>query len=73
MYCIESYLDCIPGFYCMYHMYVCNAYTAVPAGDLLDVITTKHMKKLTNVLRENCTNVAFIGRPNVGKSSLFNR
>ena len=31
------------------------------------------MTKVTNVLKENCTNIAFIGRPNVGKSSLFNR
>ena len=42
-------------------------------GDLLDDITEKHMKKVTNVLKETAVNVAFIGRPNVGKSSLFNR
>ena len=42
-------------------------------GDLLDEITTKHMNKVTKVLKENATNIAFIGRPNVGKSSLFNR
>ncbi|KAJ1435882.1 GTP-binding protein EngA [Ochromonadaceae sp. CCMP2298] len=42
-------------------------------GDLLDEITTLHMDKVTNVLRENATNVALVGRPNVGKSSLFNR
>ena len=42
-------------------------------GDLLDEITTSHMTKVTKVLKENATNIAFIGRPNVGKSSLFNR
>jgi GTPase len=42
-------------------------------GDLLDEITAKHMTKVTNVLVENATNIALIGRPNVGKSSLFNR
>jgi len=42
-------------------------------GDLLDIVTTKHMNKITNVLKENCTNVALVGRPNVGKSSLFNK
>ena len=31
------------------------------------------MQKVTKVLKENATNIAFIGRPNVGKSSLFNR
>lgn len=41
-------------------------------GDLLDEITTKHMTKVHNVIKENATNIAFIGRPNVGKSSLFN-
>jgi GTP-binding protein len=42
-------------------------------GDLLDEVTTKHMKKVMRVAKENATNIAFIGRPNVGKSSLFNR
>lgn len=42
-------------------------------SDLLDIVTEKHMKKVVNVLKENCTNVALIGRPNVGKSSLLNR
>lgn len=42
-------------------------------GDMLDFITTSHMEKITNVLKENATNVALVGRPNVGKSSLFNR
>ena len=42
-------------------------------GDLLDEITSKNMAKVTKVLKENATNIAFIGRPNVGKSSLFNR
>lgn len=42
-------------------------------GDLLDEITSKNMVKVTKVLKENATNIAFIGRPNVGKSSLFNR
>lgn len=32
-----------------------------------------HMPKVTNVLPENATNVALVGRPNVGKSSLLNR
>jgi len=42
-------------------------------SDLLDEITTKHMKKITKVAQENATNIAIIGRPNVGKSSLFNK
>lgn len=42
-------------------------------GDLLDVITSKHLNKVTHVLKENATNVALVGRPNVGKSSLFNK
>ncbi len=42
-------------------------------GEVLDVITQNHMVKITNVLQENSTNVALVGRPNVGKSSLFNR
>jgi predicted GTPase len=40
---------------------------------MLDELTTKHMKKVTNVMKENATNIALIDRPNVGKSSLFNR
>lgn len=40
---------------------------------MLDVIIVDNMKKVTKVLKENSTNIAFIGRPNVGKSSLFNR
>jgi GTP-binding protein len=42
-------------------------------GDMLDELTTKHMKKVTNVMKENATNIALMDRPNVGKSSLFNR
>ena len=42
-------------------------------GDLLDDVTSKHMIKVTNVMKENATNIALIGRPNVGKSSLFNK
>lgn len=42
-------------------------------GDLLDVICEKHLPKIGAVVKENVTNVALIGRPNVGKSSLFNR
>ena len=42
-------------------------------GDLLDEMTVTHLKKVTKVQKENATNIAFIGRPNVGKSSLFNR
>ena len=30
-------------------------------GDLLDDITTKHMTKVHNVIKENATNIAFIG------------
>jgi GTP-binding protein len=40
---------------------------------MLDEIIVDNMKKVTKVLKENSTNIAFIGRPNVGKSSLFNR
>jgi GTP-binding protein len=42
-------------------------------NDLLDDVTSKHLKKVVNVLKEEAVNVALIGRPNVGKSSLFNR
>jgi len=42
-------------------------------SDLMDLITMNHMKKIVNVAKENATNIAFIGRPNVGKSSLFNK
>lgn len=41
-------------------------------ADLLDDLVV-NMEKVTNVIRENVTNIAFIGRPNVGKSSLFNK
>lgn len=41
-------------------------------GDLLTMVI-KHMPKVENVLPENSTNVALVGRPNVGKSSLLNR
>ena len=39
----------------------------------MDEITSKHMKKIMKVKKENATNIAFVGRPNVGKSSLFNK
>ena len=39
----------------------------------MDEITVKHMKKIMRVRKENATNIAFVGRPNVGKSSLFNK
>jgi GTPase len=42
-------------------------------GDLMDHITNNNLFKITNVAKENATNIAFIGRPNVGKSSLFNK
>jgi small GTP-binding protein len=41
-------------------------------GELLDKLIT-HIEKVDTPLKENSTNVAFIGRPNVGKSSVFNR
>lgn len=40
--------------------------------DLLDAAVA-HLPKVTNILAENITNVALVGRPNVGKSSLLNR
>lgn len=42
-------------------------------GDVLDEITSHDIPKISNVLKDNSTNVALVGRPNVGKSSLFNR
>lgn len=43
-------------------------------GDLLDkIIADTKMEKVSNILKENATNIALVGRPNVGKSSLFNR
>ncbi len=42
-------------------------------GTMLDDITSKHLRKVVHFLRENATNVAIIGRPNVGKSSLLNK
>jgi GTP-binding protein len=45
----------------------------VGINDLLDEITSKHMIKVQYIIPENATNVAIIGRPNVGKSSLFNK
>ncbi len=42
-------------------------------GELLSAITNNTMEKVVNILQENVTNVALVGRPNVGKSSLFNR
>lgn len=42
-------------------------------AELLDAITENNFPKVTTVLKENSTNVALVGRPNVGKSSLFNR
>ena len=52
--------------------YPLSAIHGTGISDLLDEVTTKHLPKVQNVLPENATNVAFIGRPNVGKSSLFN-
>lgn len=53
--------------------YPCSGIHGSGLGEILDVICAKNINKVTNVLKENCTNIAFIGRPNVGKSSLFNR
>jgi GTP-binding protein len=52
--------------------YPVSAIHGVGLIDLLDDITSKHLKKVHNIIPENATNIAFIGRPNVGKSSLFN-
>jgi GTPase len=53
--------------------YPVSAIHGTGLAEILDTICEKHLPKITNVLKENVTNVAFIGRPNVGKSSLFNR
>lgn len=52
--------------------YPVSAIHGVGLSDLLDELTTKHMTKVHRVIGENATNVALIGRPNVGKSSLLN-
>lgn len=53
--------------------YPVSAIHGLGVGDLLDEITSKHLRKIDKVIRENCTNVAIIGKPNVGKSSLLNK
>jgi GTP-binding protein len=40
---------------------------------ILDKVTMNHMKPIRKILKDNATNVAIVGRPNVGKSSLLNR
>jgi GTP-binding protein len=55
------------------HPYPISGIHGTGIGDMLDEIIVDNMKKVTKVLKENSTNIAFIGRPNVGKSSLFNR
>jgi GTP-binding protein len=42
-------------------------------GHLLSAVTNNTMERVVNILKENVTNIALVGRPNVGKSSLFNR
>lgn len=49
-----------------------SAIHGVGLSDLLDELTVKNMAKVHRVIGENATNVALIGRPNVGKSSLLN-
>ena len=42
-------------------------------ADLMEIIfDDDKFTRVTNVEKENATNIAFLGRPNVGKSSLFN-
>lgn len=42
-------------------------------SDILDEIVGHDIPKITEFVKENSTNIALIGRPNVGKSSIFNR
>jgi GTP-binding protein len=55
------------------HPFPVSGIHGIGIGDILDLITAHHMRKITVVIPENVTNVALIGRPNVGKSSLFNK
>lgn len=54
------------------HPYPVSGIHGTGLGELLDQVVT-HMDKVTEVIKENATNVALVGRPNVGKSSLLNR
>jgi GTP-binding protein len=54
--------------------YPVSAIHGVGIGELLDeMIANPALEKITDVEKETATNIAFVGRPNVGKSSLFNR
>ena len=49
-----------------------SASTGSGTGDLLDLITTKFTKDLSDIIEEDIPRIAVVGRPNAGKSSIIN-